>query len=350
MALRRSAQRSYTSPRHIRIRALHAQTNEQSGQSDASEPTDANLYALLPASYRTEEDDLAPPKLDNVCYLQKELSIERLNRLSRWLWVAGRPMPPRPLHHQLLLGREIVIAEQMDLHLVWTRGRIFLKPIPGYLLEPCFWTTCLACRHDYPCSSTTEKPCLNQSLSKCALGFLFSYAALICYESDFILAQNRHLLPTQVRWRDWRTLVDELDTEHIYGKINERYFYGELRLSRLNKIQYLRFGPALRGYLPTWTRYSDFFLDNFTWLTSVTVYIAIVLTAFQVGLATKSLAENHTFQQASYGFAVFSIVGPLAGGGLIISAFLCAFVSNWAATEMYRRKRLIHIREGPETA
>ena len=216
---------------------LHTQAHNCPNTSDTRR---ANLSPLLPASYRTPEDDLIPPIPDDISYFEKELGVGRLNELSRWLWLAGRPMPPRPLHYQLLLGRGIIIAEQMDLHLVWTSGRIFLKPMPRYLLEPCFWTACLACQHDHSCSPAAEKPCSNQKVWRCALGFLFSYAALICYESDFLLARERHLLPDEIRWCDWKKLVNELDTEHIYNKIDPRYLYGELRLSRLIKIQYLR--------------------------------------------------------------------------------------------------------------
>ncbi|RYP57001.1 hypothetical protein DL770_010782 [Monosporascus sp. CRB-9-2] len=53
--------------------------------------------------------------------------------------------------------------------------------------------------------------------------------------------------------------------------------------------------------MPRWHTYGDFFHDQFTWLASGTVYIAIVLTAMQVGLATEALAEDRTFQSASYG-------------------------------------------------
>jgi hypothetical protein len=118
-------------------------------------------------------------------------------------------------------------------------------------------------------------------------------------------AQKRHLLLKQVQWHDWRRLVEELDTEHIYDRIDALYIYGELRPSRLNKIQYLHFNIAFRGYMPSYNRYNDFFYDNFTWLASVTVYIAIVLTAMQVGLATEALAKNRVFQPASYGLTLF---------------------------------------------
>ncbi|KAI0869824.1 hypothetical protein GGS24DRAFT_477556 [Hypoxylon argillaceum] len=314
---------------------------------DKSQPDKAKLSSLLPASYLTKNDDLAPPNLDELKHIEQELGVGRLGQppIPTWLWIAGRPVPPRALHHQLVLGREIMIVEQMDLHLVWTSGRMFLKPIPRYLLEPSFWTDCLACEGHPPCNQATDSLCDRRKLWKCALGFLFSYVALIRYESDFLLAQERHLIPAEARWHGWRKLVMELDTEHIYGEIDTRYIYGELRLSRLNKIQYLH--VAFRGYMASWRRYGDFFYDNFTWLASATVYIAIVLTAMQVGLGTDVLGKNQAFQAASYGFTVFSIVGPLAAVGLIICIFFYIFVSNWVATVRYRKRRLPHVRGKP---
>ncbi|KAL4923324.1 uncharacterized protein BDV17DRAFT_277363 [Aspergillus undulatus] len=47
-------------------------------------------------------------------------------------------------------------------------------------------------------------------------------------------------------------------------------------------------------------------------ISAMTIYIALVLTAMQVGLATDVLARNTAFQNASFGFAVFAILGPLA--------------------------------------
>lgn len=62
------------------------------------------------------------------------------------------------------------------------------------------------------------------------------------------------------------------------------------------------------------------------------IYVTIVLTAMQVGLATTELSTNDSFNRASYGFTVFSILGPLAV--FIIAAFivlvLVAFNWNYA--------------------
>ncbi|KAI1385836.1 uncharacterized protein F4822DRAFT_414280 [Hypoxylon trugodes] len=53
-------------------------------------------------------------------------------------------------------------------------------------------------------------------------------------------------------------------------------------------------------------------------MTAGTVFIALVLTAMQVGLATDRLKYDERFQQASYGFTVFAILGPLGAFGLAV--------------------------------
>ncbi|KAK8013626.1 hypothetical protein PG991_009219 [Apiospora marii] len=224
----------------------------------------------------------------------------------------------------------------MDFHLVWTSGRIYIKPLPRFLLEPCIWRDYLSCPVGGDRSQATDTACHHRRLRRRALGFLFSYAALTGHERDFSLALDKNLLPQKVDWADWRRFVAELLAHRIYDGIDERFYYGELRLSRLNKLQYLASGTA---YMPPWNRYGDFFRDNFAWLASATVYIAVVLTAMQVGLAT-SLATNEAFQAASYGFTVFSILGPLAIMFLLLAAFLCVFVWNWIVTVTFGKRRL----------
>lgn len=69
------------------------------------------------------------------------------------------------------------------------------------------------------------------------------------HESDFLIAKDKRLL-AEIQWQAWRTLVDELDTESIYSTIDERFYYGELRLNRLNKIYRLSQHSFIRGYMP----------------------------------------------------------------------------------------------------
>ncbi|KAM4060722.1 subtilisin-like serine protease [Hirsutella rhossiliensis] len=313
--------------------------------SAASEANADYLASLLPASYRTESHDVAAAGRHVDASVEQELDLRRLNEIHDWLWAAGRPAPPRPLHHQLILGREILVTERIDMHLVWTTGRMFLKPIPRFLLEPRFWTTYLSC-HQQQVACAGNQLGYNKErkrgLRKRALGFLFSYAALISHESDFRIAMGKQLLPPGTEWPDWRVLVEQLDTEHIYAHIDRRFYHGELRLSRLNKIYSLLHSP-LRGYMSHWDQYGAFFHDTFAWLATAVVYVALVLTAMQVGLSTE-LGRSEAFRSASSGFTVFSILGPLIVAALIILAFCSMFVNNWIKAVGYRNWRLGMIR------
>ncbi|GAW21163.1 hypothetical protein ANO14919_106800 [Xylariales sp. No.14919] len=63
------------------------------------------------------------------------------------------------------LGRKILLTEEMDVHLVWTTGRMFL----------------------------------------------FSYAALAAHESDLWLANEKGLAPKEAEWSDWGIFVEQVD-------------------------------------------------------------------------------------------------------------------------------------------
>ncbi|KAI0169703.1 hypothetical protein GGR52DRAFT_581018 [Hypoxylon sp. FL1284] len=282
-----------------------------------AEPGQApDFTALLPAAHRTKRDHIIVPNLES-CFLQKEFLVKRLNDVQDWLWICD---------HQAVISRDITITENPELHLVWSKNRIFLKPIPPYLLDPDFWAAHIV--HD-------------RQLADCARGFLFSYTALIMYESDFRMAAQAGLLPAGVTWEAWKCLAGEILENHCYATVNPRYWYGELRLSRLNKVYRVRKGFVLRGYskVAAHTVYVDLIADNFAALTAILGYVVIVLTAMQVGLGVERLQEDEAFQSASYGFTVFSIVAPLVAGVGILLAVLAMFVSNWIVTKDYEGKR-----------
>ncbi|KAI3390703.1 hypothetical protein diail_8806 [Diaporthe ilicicola] len=298
-----------------------------------------SIDSLLPASYRAGEydADIALPSAKSLEFLKKELSTGRLSKMFDHLWWAGRPVPPQPLHCQLLRERQVVVTEQMDLHLVWKPGQMYIKPIPRFLLDPRFWDTHLSCH----CRASTT--CGHQQLRKCALGFLFSYTALVCHESDFSFAKERHLLPPEITWPDWRQLTaDILKTDHIYDHIDRRYIYGELRLSRLNKLRYVQSGLAMRGYMPHYQRFGDFVSDNFRMLASGVVNVAIVLTAMQVGLATD-LVRGPTFQAVSAGFSVFAMLLPLLVSGFVAMVLLFTATKNIATSAKFKKQRLARL-------
>ncbi|ROT38616.1 hypothetical protein SODALDRAFT_166386 [Sodiomyces alkalinus F11] len=126
--------------------------------SDAPPFRGDELLSLLPASFRTKSDDLVAARRDVRACVEKELDLRRLTDILGWLWIAGRPMPPCQLHHQLLLSRDVFVTERIDMHLVWTTGRIFLKPLPRFLLEPRFWTCHLSCAHSCHCPAEDGSP------------------------------------------------------------------------------------------------------------------------------------------------------------------------------------------------
>ncbi|SPO01039.1 uncharacterized protein DNG_03787 [Cephalotrichum gorgonifer] len=318
------------------IPKLHRQSQDQND----------DLADLLPASFRDDSNYVASPARQVVDWLERELDLQRLSRVQGLLWFAGLPLPPRALHLQLLLHRDIVVAEQMDMHLVWTDGRIFIKPLPRFLLDPRFWASYLCCLSNCCCAAGAAqggrvivRKCQQKSLRERAAGFLFSYAALISHESDFYIAVEKHLLPPGVEWPDWRTLVDELNLEEIHRRVDPRFYHGELRLSRLNKIYGMWVTPG-HGYLPRWNLYNAFFRDNFSWLAASTIYIALVLTAMQVGQGTDLLASSDAFASVSYGFAIFSILGPLICAALIFVIFALVYAYNWVKSRRFYRSEL----------
>ncbi|KAG8407139.1 hypothetical protein J3459_016428 [Metarhizium acridum] len=184
-------------------------------------------------------------------FLEGELGVPSLNDVHDLLWLAGRPMPPRPLTYQLAASRNITVVEDVNLHLVWEPGRIFLKPLPRYLLNAAFWTEHLACdtaaQDNSSCVSGVSLQqdgpgAPSNALSKrrqlygCAYGFLLSYTALIQHESDYHLAASNHLLPADVDWVSWCQTSWQLLENSPRNITRVKYRYGELRLSRLNKI------------------------------------------------------------------------------------------------------------------
>lgn len=294
--------------------------------------------AELAASYRFKDDLVAPTRLESR-FVEQEFELDRIHDIMQHLWMVGRPVPPRPLHHQLLLRRQIVITERMDMHLVWGQGHIYLKPIPRFLFLPGFWETHLP--DNILRARGNRGSNGRRSLRECALGFLVSYTALIAHESDFCIAQENHLIPTEVTWPKWRTLVRELLTSssNIQAEVADRFIYGELRLNRLNLIYYF-LGDFPKGYLARWNSYGSFYRDNLELLIAGTAYVVIILSAMQVGLSTTRLSNNDTFLAVSYGFTIFSIVGPLVFLAIVVFLFCIGFVLNWTWSQKKERKRL----------
>jgi hypothetical protein len=320
-----------------------------------------NTDALLPALCRNGCNLQKPsPSLE---YLDQELDVTRLTRYYDYLWLAGRPIPPRSLTYQKAAGREITISEQMDMHLLWEPGKIFIKPIPRYLLSTHFWDAFLVCKSSDNCvcfqgrqlkqetwtdefdqhnrnKSQPSLTCARFALFQTALGFLLSYAALIPYESDFQLAQKEYLLPSTVRWADWRLFSQQL-IEHSSKSFGKRFRFGELRLGRLNSI-YRLLCLDIRGYHIEYQTYPQSVRAYLRPIVTYTFIIGLILAAMQVGHATKQLKDSDLFHDISYGLTIFSFTSFLALLVAISSMLSVFFTYNLISTLRFLRVRLAY--------
>ena len=122
-------------------------------------------------------------------YLAADLLVPQLDRLAPKLWLVSsvyahlgnsfgdtdiKVATPRSshisaLHHQAVRGRKVVLTEFPHLHLVWYYDRVFIKPLPGYLLSHAFWQFLQA-----------QDP----SLYLAALGFMRTYSYLVRSKTD----------------------------------------------------------------------------------------------------------------------------------------------------------------------
>lgn len=67
--------------------------------------------------------------------------------LLKHSWFVGAKNSATRLHfHVAIQGRQIVKVDRMDLHLLWDNGgKLFLKPLPRFLLSAPFWQIHLRC-------------------------------------------------------------------------------------------------------------------------------------------------------------------------------------------------------------
>jgi len=164
-------------------------------------------------------------------YLWKQLSVQRLNDIHLHLWWAGRPDNIRPLHAQKVMKRDIVITENIDLHLIWFDTTIYIKPLPAFIIDWDFFKTNI---------------CPDEDLYKLANGFLKTYTKLIQHPSDLKIALDMGLVPNTIKWSFWSEFSTMLQPKIDDFQINKRYTFGELRLRRLNHVyRFLRWGGLL---------------------------------------------------------------------------------------------------------
>jgi hypothetical protein len=255
------------------------------------------------------------------------------------LWLIAVHGAPRSLYYQKFLRREIVIAEELDLHLVWAKSRIFIKPLPDFLLNYDFWEAYISCE---------------PQLHRAACGLLYSYCGLIRFGHDLQVAQDCHLVNANLDYRAWaefaRTILPNLNPKDT-DTMDKRFQYGELRLNRLDTIY--RYSPQefsvssiLQGFPHALTESYVPYMDQYNNAVSAFGVIVIVLSAFNLSLSARKNPDRD-LQQAAYGFALFAMILCAALIGLFIVIPLISSLATIYGS-IATRKRLAKRRKDEE--
>ena len=225
---------------------------------------------------------------------------------------------------------------------MWYYDRIFIKPLPAYLLSSAFW-------------QYLEKT--DSDLWQAAAGLMRTYAILIRYEIDFRKAQSQELglIPvsdgenpiTYERFAQFIAPFAKLDDANV----NPRYHYGEMRLTRLNwfarvflrKLSYHRIHAQ-------WNEYLGRFLAPFL---TIFLLLAVALNAMQVELAVQSLASESSgwnrFAQISRWFAITTLFCVVGVSALSLALILFMFMHGqiFAQKVLRQKKSARHKSEKP---
>lgn len=256
-------------------------------------------------------------------HLSNELATPLLDELYTQLWLVARKSGHHidALHSQKVKGRSVVPTEDPRLHLIWNRNKVYIKPVPLFLLNHEFWVRYL---QPLKRALSSENPELTPETFEStasvfdrsiAMGFMRSYAFLIKCPLDLAIAKECHLIPADIDWIRWSIFINNF---RVIGddRVTKRYHYGQMRLSRLNWI--------VRIFHPQHTR-TRWFYENPYWsisefmeratfpLVFLFASVSIALSSMQVALAVpvdrlwSHISDNYELQEMNRAFWLFSI-------------------------------------------
>jgi len=249
-------------------------------------------------------------------YLASEFMTPDLDRLAPRLWLMTTQSSAHisPLHHQYVKGRTITVTEDPSLHLVWFDNRIFIKPLPAFLLSYVFWTSHLLGLTQETTRLSEAQQEEQDGVIRAASGFLRTYACLIRYPSDFRIAVDHGLVPSTITYD--RFSLFSMDFPDIPdAAVSPRYSFGEIRLSRLNFWSKIFLGRW--HYLTVHRQYGAYFQRFFAPLLFLFGSLSVILGALQVEMAVEAMTDAPwaAVKQFSRYFSVVSI---------FVTALLCA--------------------------
>ncbi|KAK4140052.1 uncharacterized protein C8A04DRAFT_32470 [Dichotomopilus funicola] len=229
-----------------------------------------------------EQPVIGNQKLDLPTYLVDNHNTRDLDGLMKFMKVLFVQTPYwkhiNPLHHQASHARAIKVTENPGLHLVWYYELMYIKPIPAYFYSKAFW--------DYLKDHDKGARDEDKILGAC-LGFMRTYYMLIQYENDYREACKLHIIPPKSdgstpTYEEWCNFI--LPFAKVLDKeTNRRYHYGELRLSRINRVAFFcKFSLAYFHIYPQW---GSFLEHTLTPVITIFAIFSTVLNSMQVGLA-----------------------------------------------------------------
>ncbi|KFY43368.1 hypothetical protein V494_02017 [Pseudogymnoascus sp. VKM F-4513 (FW-928)] len=221
-------------------------------------------------------------------HLIQEFNTEYLDNFAPNLWLVATQSHSHisSLTHQIVRGRNIVVTEDPKLHLLWYYDRVFIKPIPPYILSHAFWSF-----YFFSSYSPIPQPERDQILLA-VRGYLRTWCYLIQHKSDFILAtaaggsNQMPLIPKNISYGAFMRFVSECRDSISDKDVSPRYHFGELRASRINFWgQMLLTGFSY--YKPS-GQYNDYFSRYFGVILFFFAFLSTALSAMQVALAAMA--------------------------------------------------------------
>ena len=205
---------------------------------------------------------------------------------------------------------------------MWIQNRIFVKPLPRYILSFAFWKQHLTEEGASPSLRSQQ-----DRTRRAALGLLRTYWYLIQYESDFRIAQDLSccLIPPRVTWRQFCNFSSEFGSI-LDAHVTERYKYGEIRLTRLNlyakillhKWHFQRMNP----------QYGSYFARFYAPILFIFGVISVMLSALQVELSIEQIGPT-IISDVSRWFGILCLVGVLTMAISLVSLLLYKIAKEW---------------------
>ena len=292
-----------------------------------------NADDQLPGQPRVRLGPLPGPLFE---YLANDLFTKDLNAMAPnlWLMTTRSSAHVSPLHHQYVLGRQIIITEDPRLHLLWIDDHIFIKPLPLYLLSFEFWeqyllpesTSITSLKQTPTPKAYPEWNDRKKELAKAASGFLRTYLFLIQYQSDFNIALSNGLLPVDTTFDSFVSFSARLETIKDC-EVSPRYHYGEMRLTRLNMWCKILLGRW--HYQVVHRQYGHYFARFYGPLLFLFGFLSVALSALQVEMAVENQYQSGTLPDYEWPrfwifSRVFSVLSLVAVGIPTISILALA--------------------------